>query len=191
MSEVDGQLGAVLELLGAVLAPQVLLVPVGVDPPDVLPHVAGGDQSSAVLTYFLTADIILLAVIFLLVFQIYSFALETFITVKASVFLLLARSPRTLFCNLRGVLFIQLHVIIQEIINAKDGLLLAWTGYLREPGVAVVAHFLLRGQTGAESGEEDDPAPCRGPLYENVSDVGLQETILHSQHQTLVKPRTR
>ena len=128
MGQVDDQLGAVLELLGAVLTPQALLMTVSVDPPHVLSHVVGGDQSSAVLTHFLTTNIIsLLTVTFLFVFQINRFALETFITVKASVFLLLVRSPRTLFCNLRGVLFIQLHVIIQEIINAKDGLLLAWT----------------------------------------------------------------
>ena len=125
MGQVDDQLGAVLELLGAVLTPQALLMTVSVDPPHVLSHVVGGDQSSAVLTNFLTTNITsLLTVTFLFVFQINRFALETFITGKASIFLHFARSPRTLFCNIRGVFFIQLNVIIEEIINTKDGLLL-------------------------------------------------------------------
>ena len=55
-----------------------------------------------------------------------------------------------------------------------------------------MAHFLLRGQSGAEPGEEDDPTTTTsGPLYEDISDVRLQETVLHSQHQTLVKAGTR
>ena len=127
---------------------------VSVDPPDVLLHVAGGDQSPAVFADFLTSNLNnLLSVIFLFVFQVKRFTVETFITLEASIFLLFVRSPWILFCNIRGVFFIplQLHIILQEVVNTEDGLLFAWAGagYLCEPGVTVAAHFLLRGQTGA------------------------------------------
>ena len=124
---------------------EVLLVSVSVDPPDVLLHVAGGDQSSTVLAHFLTASLNLLRVIFSSVLQIQRFTVETFITVKARIFPLFARSPWTLFCNIRGVLFInlQLHIVLQEIVNTEDGLLFPRVGYLCEPGVTVVAHSLL------------------------------------------------
>ena len=178
-------------LLGAVFTAEVLLVSVSVDPPDVLLHVAGGDQSSTVLAHFLIANLNLLSVIFRSVLHIQRFTVETFITVKASIFPLFPRSPWTWFC-IRGVLFIhlQLHIILQEIVNTEDGLLFPRVGYLCEPGVTVVAHFLLRGQSGAEPGEEDDPLARSRPLDENISDVRLQETVLHSQHQALLKPGT-
>ena len=114
--------------------------------------------------------------------------METFITLETR--LLSPRSSWSSLCTIRGVFFIQLHIILQKIINTEDGFLLARAGYLCEPGVTVMADFLLRGQSGAEPGEEDDPRPRSGPLDENISDVGLQETVLHSQHQALVKPGT-
>ena len=73
---------------------EVLLVSVSVDPPDVLLHVAGGDQSSTVLAHFLTANLNLLTVIFLSVLQIQRFTVETFITMKASISPLFLPAPK-------------------------------------------------------------------------------------------------
>ena len=103
---------------------------VSVDPPHVLLHVAGGDQSPAVLAHFLPLNIGLRSVRGLAVLQVQRLTVETFFTLKAGIFLFFPRLSRSRFGNMRGVFFIQLHIILQEIINSEDCLLFARAGYL-------------------------------------------------------------
>ena len=96
----DQQLRPVLELLVAVLATQVVVI--GVDPPYVLLHVVGGDESPALLAHGLTPR----QPVRLLTLGVARFALQIFPTC-------------CLFPFIR-VLFVNIKMIVQEVFNSKD-----------------------------------------------------------------------